>query len=125
MNSLDTYHKWWYKISKSKCLVVKLIKLRTLYLRMQVLIIWVLPQKLGVANRTASLDLLQKVKLLLLLSTLNPDWRICLVERRYIYMLGIQYTGNSCNTATLVVSFSFLRIEYFMFDQNSAKGNHK
>ena len=40
---------------------------------MQVLIIWILPQKLGVANRTASLDLLQKVKLLLLLSTLNPD----------------------------------------------------
>jgi len=58
-----------------------------LYLRIQVLTIWTLPQGLGVANKTVLPDLSQKVKLLLLPSTLNPDWRICLVERRHIHIL--------------------------------------
>ena len=61
---------------------------------------------MGVANRTSSPDLSQKVELLLSSSTLNPDWRICLVERRCIYILEIQYTGYSFDTATLIVPFS-------------------
>jgi len=41
--------------------------------KIQVLIIWILPQRLGVANKITSPDILQKVKLLLLTSTLNLD----------------------------------------------------
>jgi len=81
--------------------------MKTLCLRMWVLTIWILPQILGVADRTL---LLQKVELLLLPFTLNPDWRICLVERKYICMLETQYTGHSFNIATWVVSFSGLKI---------------
>ena len=65
---------------------------------------------LGVANRIASPDLSQKVKLLLSSSTLNPDWKTCPVERRHICMPEIQYTGHSFDTVTLVVSFSGLKI---------------
>ena len=41
--------------------------------KIQVLIIWILPQRLGVANEITLPDILQKVKLLLLTSTLNLD----------------------------------------------------
>jgi len=69
-----------------------------------------LSQKLEVANKTVSLDLSQKVELLLLSSTLNLDWRIYLVERRYICISRTQYTSYSFDTATLVVSFSGSKI---------------
>ena len=67
-------------------------------------------QRLRVADRIASPNLSQKVELLLLPFTLNLNWRICLVEKRCICMLGIQYTGYSFDIATLVVSFSELKI---------------
>ena len=54
-------------------LVVKPIGLKILYLRMQVLTIWILFQRLGVANKTILLELSQKVELFLLSSTLNSD----------------------------------------------------
>jgi len=87
MTLSETCPKLWCKVSKSRYLIVILTGLGTLYLRIQVLIIWTLLQRLTVADRTASPDLLQKVKLLLSPFTLSPDWRICLVERRYICML--------------------------------------
>jgi len=37
-------------------------------------------------NQTILLDLLQKIKLFLLFSTFNSDWRIYLVEKKYICM---------------------------------------
>ena len=80
--------------------------------KIQVLIIWILPQRLGVANKITSPDLLQKVKLLLLTSTLDSDQRICLVERRHIYMPEIQYTGHIFDIITLVVPFLELKILY-------------
>jgi len=43
-------------------------------------------------------------------STLNPEWKICLIERRHIYMPETQYTSHSSNTATLVVPFSGSKI---------------
>jgi len=58
MTLLDIYSKQQYKISKSRYLVVRIIELRTLYLRIQALTIWILLQRLGVANRTALLDLM-------------------------------------------------------------------
>ena len=58
MTLSDIYSKQQYKVLKSRYLVVRLIKLRTLYLRMQALTIWILLQRLGVANRTALLDLI-------------------------------------------------------------------
>jgi len=69
-----------------------------------------LPQRLGVADRIVLTDLSQKVESLLLPSTLNPDWRICLVERRCICIPEIQCTGHSFDTPTLVVSFSGSKI---------------
>jgi len=81
-----------------------------LCLRMQVLTICILLQILGLANRIVSSGLSQIVELLLSSSTLNPDWRICPVKRRYIYMSGTQYTGHSIYIATLVVPFSGLNI---------------
>jgi len=66
-----------------------------------------LSQKLGVANETVSLDLSWKVVSLLSPSTFK---RIYLVERRYIGILGTQYTGHSFDTATLVISFSGSKI---------------
>ena len=47
---------------------------------------------------------------LLLPFTLNPDWRICLVKKRYIYIPKTQYTGHSFDTATSVVPFSESKI---------------
>jgi len=105
--------KWWYKISKSRYLI-RLIRLEILCLRMWVLIIWILFQRLEVAKRILSLDLSQKLEPLLLPSILNLDWKICLIERRYIYMPKIQYTSYSFNIATLVVSFSELKISYLI-----------
>ena len=81
---------------------------------MWVLIIWILFQRLEVAKRILSLDLSQKLEPLLLPSILNLDWKICLIERRYIYMPKIQYTSYSFNIATLVVSFSELKISYLI-----------
>jgi len=69
-----------------------------------------LSQRLGVVNRIASSDLSWKVELLLLPSTLNPDWRIFSVERRYIYILGTQYTSYIFDIATLVVPFAGSKI---------------
>ena len=92
MTLLDTCPKQQCKVSKSEYFVVKLIELEILCLRMRVLTIWILFQRLGVTDKTALLDLSWKIKLLLLSSTLNPDWRIYLVKRRYIYMLEIQYS---------------------------------
>ena len=69
-------------------------------------------QKLEVANRIALPNLSQKVEPLLLPFTLNPDWIICLVKRRYICMPMTWYTGYSFDTITLVVSFSRLKISY-------------
>ena len=57
----------------SRYLIVRLIELEILYFRIQVLTIWILLQRLGVADRTALPDLSQKVELLLLPSTLSPD----------------------------------------------------
>ena len=88
--------------------------MKRLWLRICVLTIWILPQRLGVANITTSLHLLQKVELLLLPSTLNSDWRICPVERRYIYILETQYTSHSFDIANLVVSFSELKISFLI-----------
>ena len=112
MASSEAYLKWQYKVSKSRCLVTRLIGLGISCLRMQVLTIWMLLQRLGVANRTASPDLSQKVEPLLLSFTLNPDWRNYLVERKYICILDTQYTGYSFNTVTLVVPFSGSKISY-------------
>jgi len=58
---------------KSRYLVIKLTKLETLYLRIWVLTVWVLFQRLEVANKIALPNLLQKVEVLLLLSTLNSN----------------------------------------------------
>ena len=49
--------KQWYKVLESD-FIIRLIELEILYLKMQALTIWILPKKLGVANRTASQDLL-------------------------------------------------------------------
>jgi len=57
----------------SRCLIVKLTELKILYLRIQALTIWILFQRLGVANRTILPELSQKVELFLLSSTLNSD----------------------------------------------------
>ena len=70
------------------------------------------PQRLEVANRTASQDLSQKVEPLLSPSTLNPDWRICPVERRHICMPEAQYNSHIFDIATWVVSFSRSKISY-------------
>jgi len=72
MTLLEVCPRQQCKVSKSKYLVVKLTKLETLCLRMWVLTIWILFQRLGVADKTASPDLSWKIKLLLF-STLNPD----------------------------------------------------
>ena len=47
-------------------------------------------------------------------STLNLDWKICLVERRHICIPRTQYTGHSFNTATLVVSLSEPKVSYLI-----------
>jgi len=60
---------------------------------------------LEVANRTVLPDLSQKVRPLFLSSALNPNCKICPVERRYIYILETQYTGYNFDKVTLVVSF--------------------
>ena len=65
--------KQWYKVSKSRHFVPRLIELRTSCLRIWVLTIWILSQWLGVVDRIASIDLSQKIELLLLPSTLNLD----------------------------------------------------
>jgi len=71
---------------------------------MWVLTIWILSQRLGVANRIASWDLEQKIKLLLLSSTLSQDWRIYLVKRRCIYMLETQYTSHNFDIIVMLLS---------------------
>jgi len=64
-----------------------------------------LPQRLGVADRTASQNLSQKVEPLLSLSTLNPNSRICPVERKCICIPVTQYTSYSFDITILVVPF--------------------
>ena len=68
-----------------------------------VLITWILPQRLGRAERTASPDESQKVEPSIVPSILNPDWNNCLVERKCIVIPGTQYTGHSLEIAVLVV----------------------
>ena len=109
MISLEACLKQQCKVSKSRYLVIRFTRLRISCLRMQVLTIWMLSQRLGVADETVSLDLSWKVKPLLSPSTLK---RIYLVERRCICILGTQYTGYSFDTATLVISFSGSKISY-------------
>jgi len=46
---------------------------------------------------------LWKVELLLSPSTLNPDYKICLVKRRHVCMLVTQYTGHSFNIAIFLL----------------------
>ena len=69
-------------------------------------------QGLEVANKTVLPDLSWKVEPLLSPFTLNPDWRICLIERRYICILRTQYTGHSFNIATLIVSLLESKTSY-------------
>ena len=57
----------------SRYLVTKLTELKILYLKMQILTIWILFERLGVANRTILPELSQKGELFLLSSTLNSD----------------------------------------------------
>ena len=73
MTLLETDSKQWCKVSKSRYLVIRLTELKILCLRMWVFTIWILLQRLGIADRVTSLDLLQKVELLLLPSTLNSN----------------------------------------------------
>ena len=73
MTSSEACPKWQYKVSKSRCLVARLIGLGILCLKMWVLTIWILLQRLDIANKIALPDLSQKVKMLLLPSTLNLD----------------------------------------------------
>ena len=61
MTLSKVYPKWWYNISMSRCLITKLTELGILYLKICVLTIWILPQRLEVANRIASPDLSWKV----------------------------------------------------------------
>jgi len=51
-----------------------------------VLTIWMLPQRLGRAERTASLDESQKVEPSIMPSILNPDWSNYPVKRRHMVM---------------------------------------
>jgi len=68
-----------------------------------VLTTWMLLQRLDKIERTTLPDKSQKVELSIVPSILNPDWSNCLVERRCIVMLGIQYTSHSLEIAVLVV----------------------
>jgi len=61
--------------------------------------------KLGRTERTPLSDESQKVELSIVPSILNLDWSNCPVKRRYIVMLGTQYTGHSLEIAVLVVLF--------------------
>ena len=123
MTLSDVCSKWWCKVSKSRYLI-RLIRLGTLYLRMWVLTIWILFQRLEVAKKIPLPDLSQKLEPLLLPSTFNIDWRICLIERRHICMLKTQYTSYSFNIATLVVSFSELKISYSIKTVSEATTNN-
>jgi len=51
-----------------------------------VLTTWMLPHRLGRAERTALPDESQKVKLSIVPSILNPDWSNCPVEKRRMVM---------------------------------------
>ena len=64
----------------------------------------------GSRQQDSIIRLIMKSKTTLLPSTLNSDWRICLVERRHICIPGIQYTSYGFDTETLVVPFSGLKI---------------
>jgi len=68
--------------------VTRLIGLETLFLMIHILTTWMLPQRLGRAERTTSPDELQKIKPSIVPSILNPDWINCPVERRYMIMPG-------------------------------------
>jgi len=68
-----------------------------------VLTTWMLPQRLGRAERTASPDESQKVEPSIVPSILNPDWSNCPVERRHMVIPGTQYTSHSLEIAVLVV----------------------
>jgi len=68
-----------------------------------ILTTWMLPQRLGRAERTVSPDELQKVEPSIVSSILNPDWSNCPVERKHMVMLETQYTGHSLEIAVLVV----------------------
>jgi len=68
-----------------------------------VLTTWMLPQRLGRAERTASPDESQKVEPSIVPSILNPDWSSCPVERRCMVMPRIQYTSHSLEITVLVV----------------------
>jgi len=69
----------------------------------QVLTTWMLPQRLGRAERTVSPDKSQKVEPSIVPSMLNPDWSNCPVERKHMVMPGTQYTGHSLEITVLVV----------------------
>ena len=45
------------------------------------------------------------IELSIMPSILNPDWSSCLVERRYMVILGTQYTGHSLEIVVLVILF--------------------
>jgi len=79
-----------------------------------VLITWMLPQRLGRAERTVSLDEPQKVELSIVPSILNPDWSSCPVERRRMVIPGTQYTGHSLKIVVLVVLFLGSMISCFI-----------
>jgi len=68
-----------------------------------VLTTWMLPQRLGRAERTVSPDKSWKVKPSIVPSILNPDWSNCLVKRRCMVILETQYTSYSLEIAVLVV----------------------
>jgi len=70
-----------------------------------VLITWMLPQRLDRAKRIVSPDESQKVEPSIVPFILNSDWSSCSVERRYMVILGTQYTGHSLEIAVLVVLF--------------------
>jgi len=75
----------------------------TLFLMIYVLTTWMLPQRLGRAERTASPDESRKVEPSIVPSILNPDWTNCPVKRRCMVIPGTQYTGHSLEITVLVV----------------------
>jgi len=61
MTLSKVYLKWRYNISMSKCLITRLTEFGILYLKIWVFIIWILSQRLEVANRIVLPDLSWKV----------------------------------------------------------------
>ena len=80
----------------------------TLYLRIQVSTIWILLQRLGVADRIALQDLESRTTFIIFyfqfrLNNLSSG-------KKYICIPETQFTSHSFDTATLVVSFLGLKI---------------